>query len=76
MIKTLLSTGALLSVDRRSLTTACYSSLAFIYCVLFVTHSAFRGRGRTSSPILGLFTGVTCYHDTDPCKSRIMSVNC
>lgn len=76
MIKTSLSTGALPSVDRRSPMTAGYSSLAFIYCVLFCDSLCFWRQGENFSPILSLFTGVTCYCNMDSCMSGIMTVNC
>lgn len=73
MIKTSLSTGALLSVDDQSLTAL----LATVVLHLFILcSSGFGGRENNGPPILGLFTGVTCYCNVDSCKSRIMLVNC
>lgn len=75
MIKTSLSTGALLSVDRRSLMTVLDTVVLHLPIVLSsVTHSGFGGRERiTFPPSLAFYWGDLLLQS---CKSRIMSVNC
>lgn len=76
MIKTSLSTGALLSVEGESLITVLDTVVLHVFILCF---SGFGGRERERAivpPSLACFTGVTCYCNVDSCKSRIMFVNC
>lgn len=75
MIKTSLSTGALLSVGGRSLITVLGTVVLHLF-ISFVLFWLWRQRENNSPPILGLFTGLTCYCNVDSCKSRIVLVNC